>query len=320
MSDDKIVIKVDASGIDKRLDVFLTETHPELTSRSHIKKLIDGGHILVNDLPAKPNHKLRASDVIIADLSEERQDALIIPENIPLVIVYEDEHILVVNKPAGMASHPAVGANFGTLVNALLYHCKALSGAGTGQRPGIVHRLDKDTSGLMVVAKDNDSHSILAKQFKDRTITKKYVAFATGIVKLDEGSIEFPIGRHPSQRQKLTVRFSESRDAVTLYKVLGRFPGFKNGKKIVSACTMLELTPKTGRMHQLRVHLYSIGHPILGDATYGKKSDLIPRQALHATRLGFIHPASKKYVEFSAGMPADMKKVLDFLNLSPHQP
>ncbi len=303
MDQDKITIKVEHAGIGKRLDIFLSETHPGLSSRSHIKKLIDGGCVLLNAAPAKPHHKLKMGDVIIVDLAGEKSAGTVAAENIPLDIRHEDEYLLVVNKPAGMSSHPALGVNTGTLVNALLYHCKKLSNTGANERPGIVHRLDKNTSGLMVVAKDNDTHRLLARQFKERTIKKKYVAFVDGLVELDSSVIELPVGRHPSHRQKLTVRFSESRNAITEYEVIRRF---KN-------CTMLELTPKTGRMHQLRVHLSYIGHPILGDAVYGKKSDLISRQALHAAMLGFIHPATKKYLEFNAELPADMKKLHVFL-------
>lgn len=303
MEEDKITIKVDASGIDKRLDIFITEAHPELTSRSHIKKLIDEERVFVNGQPSKPHRKLKNGDMIEIDLIREREGKAVLPQDIPLDILYEDDYLLVVNKPAGMPAHPAPGANKGTLVNALLHHCKKLSSAGTQERPGIVHRLDKDTSGLMVVAKDDETHRQLAGQFKERTINKKYIAFVKGAVELDKGMIEAPIGRHPSHRQKLTVRFSESRDAVTEYEVVKHFKG----------CTMVELTPKTGRMHQLRVHLSYIGHPILGDAIYGEKSELITRQALHATMLGFTHPATKKYLEFNADIPADMRKLQDFL-------
>lgn len=309
MEQDRITIKVEHAGVGKRLDVFLSETHPGLSSRSHIKKLIEEGCVLLNEAPAKPHHKLKSGDAITVDLTSQRAVATVAAENIPLDVRHEDEYLLVVNKPAGVPSHPAPGVNTGTLVNALLYHCKKLSSVGASERPGIVHRLDKDTSGLMVVAKDNDTHRLLAKQFKERTAKKKYIAFVTGLVELDSGVIELPIGRHPSHRQKLTVRFSESRDAITEYKVLMRFRD----------CTMLELTPKTGRMHQLRVHLSYIGHPILGDAVYGKKSGLIPRQALHAAMLGFIHPATKKYLEFSAELPADMKKLRDTFAAAQYQ-
>jgi len=318
----KITIKIDGIGIDKRLDIFITESQPGLTSRSHMKKMIDDGQVLVNGQPSKPHHKLKNGDVIEIDLVKELEDNSVLPQDIPLDVLYEDDYLLVVNKPAGMPAHPASGINRGTLVNALLHHCKKLSGVGEQERPGIVHRLDKDTSGLMVVAKDDQTHRQLASQFKERTINKKYIAFVKGVVELDNGIIEAPIGRHPSHRQKLAVRFSESRDAVTAYRVIRRFTQpLLTAKEVLKkqegagfkGCTMLELTPKTGRMHQLRVHLSYIGHPILGDAVYGEKSELISRQALHATMLGFTHPATKKYLEFNADIPADMRKLQDFL-------
>lgn len=303
MTQDKVIITVDSSGADKRLDIFLAASHPQFSTRSHIKKLINDGCVLVNDLPAKPHHKLKIGETITVDLSGEKNGTGLLPEKIPLDVIYEDEYLIVVNKPSGMAAHPSMGIKSGTLVNALLAHCNNLSHIGPQERPGIVHRLDKDTTGLMVVAKDNGTHALLAEQFKGRSIKKKYIAFVKGIVELNEGMIEAPIGRHPSQRQKLTVRFSESRDAMTEYKVKQRF---KNA-------TMVELMPKTGRMHQLRVHMAYIGHPILGDATYGEKSDLIPRQALHAFMLGFTHPVTKKYLEFTTEMPQDMKRLLEIL-------
>lgn len=303
MGEDRITIKVDRSGIGKRLDIFLAEAHPKLTSRSRIKKLIDDGCVLVNNASSKPHHKLKEGEQIIIDLSKEKKEESISPENIPLDILYEDEYLLIVNKPAGMAAHPSLGISSHTLVNALLHYCKKLSGIGDKERPGIVHRLDKNTSGLMVIAKDDETHRQLARQFKERTVKKKYIAFVKGILELDEGVIELPIGRHPSQRQKLTVRFSESREAITEYKALKQFKD----------STMVELTPKTGRMHQLRVHLSYIGHPILGDATYGEKDKHILRQALHASILGFTHPVTKKYLEFSCPLPLDMQRLLAIL-------
>lgn len=303
MDSDKITIKVEGPGAGRRLDVFLAAEVKGLTSRSHIKRLIDGGLVLVNNEPAKPHHKLRQSEVITIDLASEKRSSGAVAENIPLEILYEDDHLLVVNKPAGTASHPSPGINTGTLVNALLYHCEKLSRVGPQLRPGIVHRLDKDTSGLMVVAKDDEAHMSLAEQFKDRKTKKVYLAFTSGLVEQDTGVIDAPIGRHPSQRQKLTVRFSNSRDAQTAYRVAKRFRD----------ATMVELTPKTGRMHQLRVHLAYIGHPILGDAVYGQKSSLISRQALHAATLGFTHPVTGKYLEFNAPLPEDMKRLIDLL-------
>jgi len=302
MEQEKLIIKIDRSGIDKRLDVFLAEARPQLSSRAHVKKLIDDGCVLVNNLPPKPHHKLKKGEIVVIDLSKEKQQD-ISPEDIPLDVVYEDEYLLVVNKPAGMAAHPSLGISSGTLVNALLHHCNKLSHIGPSERPGVVHRLDKDTSGLMVVAKCDEAHKNLAAQFKERKIKKKYIAFVKGSLELNEGIIELPIGRHPSRRQKLTVRFSESRDAITGYKVAKRF----------NNSTMVELMPKTGRMHQLRVHMSYMGHPILGDATYGAKSGLISRQALHACMLGFTHPVTNKYLEFASQMPKDMKRLLEIL-------
>ncbi len=303
MEQDKIIITVGQSGINKRLDIFLAEAQHKIASRSHIKKLIEDGCVLVNNLPAKPHHKLRDGETVTIDLTKEKKEGLTAAENIPLDILYEDEYLLIVNKPAGMAAHPSLGITSGTLVNALLYHCRELSGIGPADRPGIVHRLDKDTSGLMVVAKTDEAHRQLASQFKERTVKKVYVAVVNGVMELNEGIIELPIGRHPTKRQKLTVRFSESRDAITEYKVVKRF---KNS-------TLVELMPKTGRMHQLRVHLSYIGHPILGDATYGVKSPLISRQALHASVLKMQHPVTNKYMEFTSGMPQDMKRLLEIL-------
>ncbi|MCM8782706.1 MAG: RluA family pseudouridine synthase [Candidatus Omnitrophica bacterium] len=303
MEQEKITITVDRSGSNKRLDIFLTGTHPRLNSRSHIKRLIEEGRICINDQPCKAHYKLKLGEIIVVDLSKEKKAAALLSENIPLNIIYEDEYLLVVDKPAGMATHPSLGINSRTLVNALLYHSNKLSHIGPYERPGIVHRLDKDTSGLMVVAKDDETHRQLAKQFKERLVKKRYIAIVKGILELNEGVIELPIGRHPSHRQKLTVRFSESRNAITEYRVTKRF----------ADSTMVELTPKTGRMHQLRVHMSYIGHPILGDATYGKKSPLINRQALHACTLGFTHPVTKQYVEFTSPIPQDIKRLLELL-------
>lgn len=304
MEQDKIIVRIDRSGADKRLDVFLSETYPRLVSRSHIKKLIEDGCVLVDGSSPKPHHKLKTGQEVIVDFSKEKaREHPLLAEDIPLDILYEDEHLLVVNKPAGMAAHPSPGINSGTLVNALLYRCKNLSRLGNKERPGIVHRLDKDTSGLMVAAKDDESHRLIALQFKNRLVKKIYVAFVRGIVELEEGVIELPVGRHPSQRQKQSVRFSESRDAVTQYRVIKRFKD----------STMVELIPKTGRMHQLRVHLAYIGHPILGDATYGVKSELIHRQALHAKAIEFTHPITNKRLEFTAPLPEDMQRLLEIL-------
>jgi len=303
MDQKKIRITVAPSLANKRLDVFLAENYPTQTSRSHVKKLIDDGCVFVDGISAKAHRKLKGRETIIVDLSREDLFTGLVPEKIPVKIIYEDDNLLVVNKPAGMAVHPSPGIHSGTLVNALLYHCKKLPEAGSAERPGIVHRLDKDTSGLMVVAKEAGAHRNLVDQFKERKIKKKYTAFIKGHLEMDEGKIELPIGRHPSHRQKQTVRFSESREALTFYKQVRRFKD----------SSMVELIPKTGRMHQLRVHLSYLGHPILGDAVYGSKSKLIERQALHAATLGFGHPTNRRYLEFNAQMPQDMKRLLALL-------
>ncbi len=283
----------------QRLDKFLVQVLPADVSRTHIQQLIKEGHVLVNNSPAKSHHLLKLSDTITVEIPPPAKLELK-PEDIPLNIVYEDDDVLVVNKTPGMVVHPGAG-NFGaTLVNALLYHCKNLSGINGVLRPGIIHRLDKDTSGLMVVAKNDKSHLILSKQLKERKIKRKYIALVKGIVQMDEGMIEAPIGRSPNNRQKMAVIFDTGREAVTNYKVLRRFGNF----------TMLEATLQTGRTHQVRVHMNYIGHPVLGDKVYGYK-DKYPRQLLHAVSLGFIHPTSQKYTEFTSQMPDDIKKVIE---------
>jgi 23S rRNA pseudouridine1911/1915/1917 synthase len=287
-----------------RLDAFLVTKEIGL-SRAHIQKLIEERKILVNDRPQKPSYKLKIEDKVSVDIPPPRK-LEILPEAIPLDIVFEDRDLLVINKPRGLVTHPAVGNYSGTLVNALLYHCKDLKGIGGVERPGIVHRLDKDTSGLLVAAKSDLAHQSLSKQFKDRTVKKIYVALVQGVVKPDSGFIQEKIGRHPVQRKKFAViKNSElkSREALTFFKVLKRFKEH----------TLVELTLKTGRTHQIRVHLSHIGHPLVGDRTYGGKSkigELEILTLLHAQTLGFIHPRTGKYMEFSSPMPEDMREAI----------
>lgn len=280
-----------------RLDQYLVAVFPKPISRSHIKKLIDNGNILVNGAKVKVHHKVKFGDKIEVVL-EELPLLSLEPEDIPLNIIYEDDDVIVVNKPPGIATHTGPGIRSGTLVNALLYHCKSLSTVNDA-RPGIIHRLDKDTSGIMVVAKNNFSHMELAKQFKERTVKKKYIALVKGAVELDEGVVDLPIGRHPSHRQKMAVRYDSTKKAVTEYKVLKRFRDF----------TMLELNLKTGRTHQIRVHMAYLGHPILGDEKYGAK-DKFQRQALHSYFLSFRHPRTGKEMEFVAELPDDIKSLV----------
>lgn len=297
-----------------RLDIFLSQKLPELT-RSRIKKLIEDGQTSLNNKPAKAGVKIKTGDQIGITIPAP-QPIKAEPEKIPLDIVYEDRHIIVINKPHGLAVHPGAGRAKGTLVNALLYHCKDLSGIGGALRPGIVHRIDKDTSGVLVVAKTDKSHQFLSKQFKEHSMKRRYLALVWGMVKNDEGTIDLPIGRHVSERKKMSVRTSRGRRAVTHYKVIKRFDNF----------TLIEATLETGRTHQIRVHLSAIHHPVAGDPVYGKKnmpSGLSPkltillknlkRQALHAQTLGIIHPETKEYMEFTAPLPEDIMSIITVL-------
>jgi len=288
-----------------RIDLYLTqqEIYP---SRSQIRNLIAQGKVKVNGNPVKPSYILKNGDTI--DLSlPENIELKIKPEAIPLDIIYEDEHLVVVNKPAAMIVHPAGKINSGTLVNALLCHCRdSLSGIGGVIRPGIVHRLDKNTSGLMVVAKNDFAHLDLSKQIKKHEVTKKYLTLVHGNLKDDSGIIDAPIGRSLKNRKKMAVTVEgKSREAITHFKVLKRFSGY----------TLVEATLRTGRTHQIRVHLAFIGHPIVGDQLYGHRRQglNINRQALHSHILGFVHPVSKKYMEFSAPLPRDMQELINRL-------
>jgi 23S rRNA pseudouridine1911/1915/1917 synthase len=299
----------------RRLDQFLSETDLNL-SRSQAKKLIEAGNILLNQRPTKPSAHLKAGDRISGTLPQPKPLSLK-PEPLPLDIIYEDPSIIVIDKPSGMVVHPAYGNPSGTLVNALLYHCKDLTGINGILRPGIVHRLDKDTSGVIVVAKDDEAYHQLTKQFKNRTVEKAYLAIAYGKFGEEEGLIDSAIGRHPSERKRMSTRTKKGRTAITRWKVTERLDGF----------TFLEIFPQTGRTHQIRVHLSSMGHPLLGDPLYGRKGrpgsihdpvlkdclKKMNRQALHAHRLGFNHPRTGERVQFVSPIPQDMKEVLELL-------
>ena len=298
----------------KRIDQFLAETDFNL-SRSQAKHLIGQTSILLNQKPVKPSARLKTGDMISGSLPEP-QPLSLTPEPVPLNVLYEDASIIVVNKPPGLVVHPAPGNPSGTLVNALLFHCKDLSGINGALRPGIVHRLDKETSGVMVVAKDDESYRQLTRQFKNRIVEKVYLAIAYGNMKEDEGLIDAPIGRHPDQRKKMSIRTKKGRIALTRWKVLERFGSF----------TFLEIYPQTGRTHQIRVHLSSIGHPLLGDPLYGRKGTVqnlksrecikkMNRQALHAHQLQFNHPHTGERVQFFAPIPQDIKETLNCLRL-----
>jgi 23S rRNA pseudouridine1911/1915/1917 synthase len=283
----------------KRIDKFLGEKFVEDLSRSYIQRLICEGSVILNGAPVKNSRRIESSDIIEVSIPP-RDDTDLEAEDIPLDIIYEDDHIIVVNKPANMVVHPAPGNYSGTLVNALLGHHKRLSSTGERTKPGIVHRLDKGTSGLLVIAKTDEAHRKISKQFVKKTLIKRvYVAVVRGVMELDNGIIELPIGRSRYDRKKMAVNPEDGKSAVTRYRVIERFKG----------STLVELELGTGRTHQIRVHMSHIGHPILGDSQYGSDSE-ISRPALHARTLGFVHPATKQYIEFKSDLPADMKRLI----------
>jgi len=283
----------DAAG---RIDKYLALKLGEGYSRTCVKMLIDSGLVLVNGGRVKASYIASPDDkVVIKMLPAEASD--IEPEDIPLDIIYEDEWLIVVNKPAGMVVHPAAGNRKGTLVAALLHHCGKLPQTDNELRPGIVHRLDKDTSGVMVVAKRARALRSLAKQFQKRAVKKSYTALVKGRLQMDNGVIEAPLARHVVDRKKIDINYAEGKGARTIYHVVRRF---KNA-------TLVRLDLETGRTHQIRVHMKHLGHPVLGDAKYGGENSGIDRQALHAEMLGFTHPDTGRYVEFHAPVPEDIK-------------
>lgn len=295
---------VESGDAGERLDKFVTEsTQEDAISRSQIQQWIKNGDVTVDGSAAKPNYKLSAGETVTLRIPDP-VELNIEPEPIPLDVVYEDADVIVVNKPRGMVVHPAPGHYSGTLVNALLHHCRDLSGINGVLRPGIVHRIDKDTSGLLMAAKNDKAHLSLAAQLKAHTVTRKYIAVVHGNVAHDRGTIDAPIGRDPSDRQRFTVTDKNGKEAVTHFIVLDRIQDY----------TVLELKLETGRTHQIRVHMKYIGHPLVGDPMYGRsKGNPIEGQALHAGVLGFAHPADGRYLEFAAELPEDMKHLLDVL-------
>jgi 23S rRNA pseudouridine1911/1915/1917 synthase len=306
------VITVSKSLPSERLDTFLRRQFPAV-SRGAIQRLIGEGHILVNGQTVKPTHKPRAGETVQVEWPEARP-AEALPEKIPLDILFEDEALLVINKPAGLVVHPAAGHEEHTLVNALLHHCKGgLSGIGGVARPGIVHRLDKETSGCMVVAKADETHLALSAQFADRQVGKIYIAIVCGEVPRDEGNIRVAIARHPSHRKRMAVSdHARARAAHTSYRVVER----------LRESTLVEATLHTGRTHQIRVHFQFLGFPIAGDTTYGQRQSRrlaeltgyeAPRVLLHSHKLAFIHPRSGKRLSFEAPWPADFEDALRFL-------
>ncbi len=288
-----------------RLDKFLSEKHSDL-SRSWIQKHIKDGRVLVNQKNSKTGYKVVSGDIISISI-EPLQELEIMPENIPLDILYEDNDIIVINKPKQMVVHPAPGHYTGTIVNALLYHCKeSLSGINGVLRPGIVHRIDQDTTGAIVVCKNDYAHQFIASQLKEHSITRTYHAIVLHHIKETEGTIRSTIGRHPVDRKKMAINVKNGKEAITHYQVLDPL----NNKYTYICCNL-----ETGRTHQIRVHMSSIGHPILGDYIYGpqKCPFHLTGQTLHAKTLGFIHPSTKKYMEFDAPLPEYFKKLLNQL-------
>lgn len=278
----------------QRIDLFLAQVCGGL-SRSYLQKLLKANQVSVNGFPVKANYKTMTGDRIQLDVPEASEPE-ITARKMDLDILYEDEDILIVNKPKGMVVHPAAGHYDDTLVNGLMEHCRGqLSGINGVMRPGIVHRIDRDTTGILVVCKNDFSHNFIAEQLKEHSITRKYQAIVCGGLKEDSGTIDAPIGRHPTDRKKMSINTKSGRNAVTHYQVIERFSGY----------TYVECQLETGRTHQIRVHMASIHHPLLGDSVYGSEKDPfhLEGQTLHAGVLGFIHPRTKKYVEFCAPLP-----------------
>ncbi len=297
-------LTAETEDIGSRIDVFIAEELDELT-RSAVQKLIAEGNVWVNDAHVKANYKLKGGESIRL-LLPQAEETEILPEDIPLDILYEDDSVIVVNKPQGMVVHPAAGHSSGTLVNALLFHCKdSLSGINGQLRPGIVHRIDKDTSGVLMAAKNDKAHHFLAEQLAEHSITRKYIAIAMNGFREDSGTVDAPIGRDPKDRKRMTVTQRNGRHAVTHYRVLERF----------GQLSLIEVQLETGRTHQIRVHMSHIGHPLLGDPVYGSKKQpyRLQGQALHAAKLGFIHPDSKEYMEFTAPLPPYFEELLQRL-------
>ena len=296
---DKLTLTVDENNSGSRADKYISDNIAELT-RSAVQGLIEKGSVLINGDQTSKNYKLRSGDCITVDIPEPQPlDAQ--PEDIPLDIVYEDDDLLVVNKPKGMVVHPAHGNPTGTLVNALLHHCgDSLSGINGVIRPGIVHRIDKNTSGLLIVAKNDRAHLGLAAQIKEHSFTREYEAVAVGYFKESDGTIDAPIGRHKTDRKKMCVTHENSRNAVTHYSVMKQYGGYAH----------IRLRLETGRTHQIRVHLAYIGHPVLGDDVYGKPFKGLEGQCLHARKIGFVHPATSEYMEFSSELPEYFQAVL----------
>lgn len=301
----RLTVSPEDAGV--RIDKYLAEQLPDIT-RSYLQKLLKDGSVQMNGKPVKASTKT-AAGALIALTIPEPEEPEILPEDIPLDILYEDSDVILINKPKNMVVHPAAGHYTGTLVNALMYHCRGdLSGINGVLRPGIVHRIDKDTTGVLIVCKNDRAHNALAEQLKEHSITRKYRAIVCGNLKEDEGTVDAPLGRHPQDRKKMAIVRSGGKRAVTHYRVLERFGND----------TYIECQLETGRTHQIRVHMASLGHPLLGDEIYGRaKSPFkLEGQTLHAMVLGFIHPTTGEYMEFEAPLPEYFEKLLEKLRKS----
>jgi len=290
-----------AHGSGRRLDVFLSAHLSEL-SRAQIQKLITNQKVRLNNTWTKPSHKLKDGDVVEVEDREVSRKSALLPENIPLDIIHSDEHIIVLNKPAGLVVHPGAGVEAGTLVSALIHHFPGIERVGHAERPGIVHRLDKETSGVMVIARSEKAYAELKRQFKAREVEKVYLGLVRGHVQVNDGRIDWALGRHPRHRQRISIRTKKPKAALTLYSVKKTFPDF----------TLLEIKPVTGRTHQIRVHFAAAGHPIVGDTRYGGKQKAIGQQRLflHAWHIVFTHPVSKTLLEFYAPIPQEFQEII----------
>lgn len=300
----EVVFEITPEMEGERIDKCISN-YVETLSRSYIQKIIKEGKAYINDAPVKSNYKVRVDDKVQFTIPDcEEPD--IPPQDIPLDIIFEDKDVLIVNKPKNMVVHPAPGHYEGTLVNAIMYHChNDLSGINGVLRPGIVHRIDKDTTGSLIICKNDEAHRKIAEQLKEHSITRKYRAIVYGRISNDEGVVDAPIGRHPTDRKKMAINERNGKPAITHYKVLERFEKY----------TYIECQLETGRTHQIRVHMTSIGHPLLGDEVYGnaKCPFKLEGQTLHAMTIGFIHPSTNQYVEYEAPLPEYFERLLQIL-------